>query len=80
MRFDRLDMFKVVHPTLKRCQYGKLFNLYPKQFRPIRSFMILYGYIYIMSVFGVQLAGVIPETRPVCDLELRVGDVHPAYH
>ena len=36
--------------------------------------------IYIMSVFGVQLAGVIPETRSVCDLELCVGDVHPAYH
>ena len=27
VRFDRLDVFKVVHPTLKRCQYGKLFNL-----------------------------------------------------
>lgn len=52
VRFDRLDMFKVVHPTLKRCQYGKQFNLYPKQFRPIRSFMVLYGYLYHVSFWS----------------------------
>ena len=45
---------------------------------PLWYYMAIY--LYIMAVFGVQLAGVIPETRSVCDLELCVGDVHPAYH